>query len=214
MSPDIASKIEQLWRRFQDRESRHNWASSHLSTNLAAQIFSLREARGWTQTELAEAAGMAQSRISLLEDPSYEKFSLTTLKRLATAFDVVFVGRFVTFSEMLAWSTNLTPERLAPREFVKDRPPAAVAEERPLVREANPNVMLGEAQALRRTQIQGGPLDAGQSVTALGPGDAIVVKAAMGKLLGQPQRNEPIRESALNGRQPARREREQALFMS
>jgi transcriptional regulator with XRE-family HTH domain len=123
MLSDINSKREQLWHRFQDKESRDNWSASHLGTSLSAQIFSLREDRDWTQRELADMVGMAQSRISLLEDPDYERFTVATLKRLASAFDVAFVGRFVPFSEMLEWATDMTPERLAPREFKRDIPP-------------------------------------------------------------------------------------------
>lgn len=123
MSSDIASKIEQLWARFQKKPNRDRWAESHLSTTLAAQIFSLRESRGWTQATLAKKVGMAQSRISLLEDPSYDKFSTATLKRLASAFDVVFVGRFVSYSEMLEWSSNLTQKKLAPPPFEQDMMP-------------------------------------------------------------------------------------------
>jgi transcriptional regulator with XRE-family HTH domain len=81
---------------------------------------STREARHWTQTDLAKEVGMAQSRISLLEDPSYEKFSLTTLKRLASAFDVALIVRFVPFSELAQWSTNITPGLLAPVRFEDD----------------------------------------------------------------------------------------------
>lgn len=125
MSSDINSKIEQIWHRFQDKKRRDAWASSHLGTSLAAQIFNLREARGWTQKRLADEVGMAQSRISLMEDPDYEKFNVSTLKRLASAFDVVFVGRFAPFSEMLDWSTKLTPDKLAPRPFTEDRMPGS-----------------------------------------------------------------------------------------
>jgi hypothetical protein len=56
-----------------------------------------------------------------MEDPSYESFSLATLKRLASAFDVAFVGRFVAFSELVDWATNLTAEHLAPPEFGCDQ---------------------------------------------------------------------------------------------
>lgn len=146
MLSDISSKIAQIWTRFQKKENRDAWAASHLGTSLAAQILSLREARGWTQKELAERAGMAQSRISVLEDPDYEKFSLSTLKRIASAFDVVFVGRFVTFGEMLEWAIDPSPARLAPVSFENDRKPQLGRDKR-LLTQGPPAAMLGRRQS-------------------------------------------------------------------
>jgi len=41
----------------------------------------LREKEGWTQKQLAQKAGMSQSRISALEDPNYENYEIGTFKR-------------------------------------------------------------------------------------------------------------------------------------
>jgi transcriptional regulator with XRE-family HTH domain len=79
----------------------------------------MREGRGWSQGKLAEEVGMAQPRISLLEG-GYEKYSLTTLKRIASTFDVAVVVRFVPFSELVDWVANLSEGRLAPVEFAND----------------------------------------------------------------------------------------------
>jgi len=68
---------------------------------------------------------MLQPRIAVLEDPSYEKHSLTSLKRIAFAYDVALVVRFVSFSELLGWATDLTPEKLAPPSFKDDMPEGA-----------------------------------------------------------------------------------------
>ena len=57
---------------------------------LAFQLNLMREARGWTQEELARRCDMAQETISRLEDPNYGRYTLKTLKRLAKTFDVVF----------------------------------------------------------------------------------------------------------------------------
>ena len=94
--------------------------SKHLSESIAAQINATRKARGWTQSDLAKKSGMAQNRISVLEDNDYENTSLTTLKRLASAFDVALVVRFVPFSEGLEWASNMTADKLAPRKFEED----------------------------------------------------------------------------------------------
>lgn len=56
---------------------------------------------------------MAQGTISRLENPDYGKYTLTTLKRLAAAFDVALVVRFAPFGELLTWADELSPEALA-----------------------------------------------------------------------------------------------------
>lgn len=117
MSDDINLLRKQVWKSLSDREYRDTFVDSHIATNLAAQIYALREAQGWTQAKLAERAGMAQGRISVMENPSYDQFSLSTLKRLRAAFDVALVVRFVPFSEFADWIVNLTPESLAPPNF-------------------------------------------------------------------------------------------------
>lgn len=80
----------------------------------------MRTRREWTQTDLAERTGMAQTRISVLEDPNYENFSIMTLKRLASAFDVALIVRFVPFSELVNWVVSLSPQDLAVRSFEDD----------------------------------------------------------------------------------------------
>jgi transcriptional regulator with XRE-family HTH domain len=109
-----------LWEKFKDKAYRDGFVASHLANNIAAQIFSTRELRGLTQTELAEMAGMAQARISVMEYSGYENFSVKTLKRLASALDVALVVRFVPFSELADYATNITPDKVAVREFKSD----------------------------------------------------------------------------------------------
>jgi transcriptional regulator with XRE-family HTH domain len=66
----------------------------------------MRDNEPWSQQELAEKVGMTQNRISLLENPYKAKPTLTTLKRIAAAFDVALVVRFVPFSELVKWVTG------------------------------------------------------------------------------------------------------------
>src|SRR5262249_31523322 len=68
---------------------------------IAQQIRALREQRGWTQATLAGKAQMKQSRISTLEDPNYSSWSVTTLKRLARAFDVALAVEFRAYGKRL-----------------------------------------------------------------------------------------------------------------
>lgn len=116
----INLKLNAIWRKLQNKEYRSSFVSSQISNTIAAQIFSLREARGWKQAEVAAKAGMKQSRISDLEDPNYENYETRTLVKLASAFDVGLVVRFVPFSELAKWSANLSPRDFLPTEFNKD----------------------------------------------------------------------------------------------
>src|SRR5688572_15007518 len=101
MSGLISSTVTKLWKKMRNKEYRDSFVAADLSNTVAAQIHSLREKHEWTQSQLAEKTGMKQSRISALEDPDYENFEIKTLRRLAAAFDVGLMVRFVPFSELL-----------------------------------------------------------------------------------------------------------------
>jgi transcriptional regulator with XRE-family HTH domain len=76
---------------------------SHISKALAFQVRSLREKEGWSQQRLAERICSNQNAIYRSENPNYGKQTLTTLKKIAAAFDVALVVRFVPFSELVDW---------------------------------------------------------------------------------------------------------------
>jgi transcriptional regulator with XRE-family HTH domain len=99
--------------------------AAHISNTVTSQIFMLREARGWTQKDLAQRAGMAQSRISALEDPNYENFEIGTLKRVASALDVALTVRYIPFSELATWTAELSTDKLLIPDFANDKLPAA-----------------------------------------------------------------------------------------
>ena len=110
----------QIIESLKDKDVREYYVAEHIAEGLAFQVKALREARGWTQAELGQRAKMAQERISQLEDPNYGKPTLSTLRRLAAAFDVALVVRLAPFSELVDWTTHLTPESLAPKDFDND----------------------------------------------------------------------------------------------
>ena len=111
----------QLINKLRNKNYRDSFVSAHIGTNIASQIFAIRNRRRWTQTELADKAGMAQTRISVLEDANYENFSIMTLKRLASAFDVALIVRFVPFGELAEWVVNLSPSSLAVPSFAEEQ---------------------------------------------------------------------------------------------
>lgn len=122
MSESIDSVRLQLWEKMRSKKYRDTFVAAHLSTNIAAQIQTLREARKWTQKELADKAGMSQARISVMENPAYENFTFATLKRLASAFDVAFVARFEAFGALVDWVADISSEKLEVPSFEDDKP--------------------------------------------------------------------------------------------
>ena len=109
-------KRQQILRSLENREYRREFAAD-VGTGLAFQVRLLREARGWTQEQLAHQMGKRQETICQWENPNYGRYTLKTLNELAAAFDVALLVRFAPFSELVDWSINLTPERLAPVSF-------------------------------------------------------------------------------------------------
>jgi transcriptional regulator with XRE-family HTH domain len=133
-----------LARKFQDKAYRDGFVGAQLSDGIAAQIALLRERVGMSQAQLAEAAGMKQSRISVLENPSYEGVNTTTLKRIAAAFDVALIVRFVPFSELLNWAVNFDEDQLAPSSYSRD-PAFQRSADAPLDRERPENLQAAES---------------------------------------------------------------------
>lgn len=109
----ISAKYGQILESLKDKEYRDLYVAEHIVQGLAFQIRETREARRWTQGQLGQRTGMAQERVALLENPDYGKFTLTTLKRLASAFDVALSVRFVPFSGLLELTADISLEDLA-----------------------------------------------------------------------------------------------------
>lgn len=103
---------QQIVSKLTNKEYRDIFVSEQINTGLAFQIRAMREQRGWTQAELGDKAGMAQSRVSIMEDANYSRFSLTTLKRLASAFDVALTVRFEPFSKLVDHFVDLDSSSL------------------------------------------------------------------------------------------------------
>jgi transcriptional regulator with XRE-family HTH domain len=102
-------------------EVRHLYVDSSIRHLLAMQLRSMREAMGWRQDELGQKAEMKQSAIARLEDPRYSSMTLSTLKRLAKAFDVALIVRFAPFSEFISWTVGIDEPRLSPPSFVEEQ---------------------------------------------------------------------------------------------
>jgi transcriptional regulator with XRE-family HTH domain len=109
------------------QDARSRFIESNLSKYLAYQIRAMREQKDWNQMDLGGRVGMNQNAISRLENPFYGKHTLTTLKRLAKAFDVALVVRFAPFTELADWISGaprlvdgLNQEALNVPEYARD----------------------------------------------------------------------------------------------
>lgn len=109
---------ERLSNEFADAEYAHAYMESHAVSRLAAQIYSLRKQRGWSQEELAKRAGIAQERISKIESADFDSLTMKTLRNFSHAFDVNLHISFEPFSEGILDVINSTPSQLQvkPRE--------------------------------------------------------------------------------------------------
>jgi transcriptional regulator with XRE-family HTH domain len=116
----MSELIEILKPEFQDKEYRDAYAEDCLNTMIASQIKALREQRQMTQKQLADATGMGQPRIPVLEDASYENWSVNTLKRLARAFDVALSVKFESFSHVIEDFENMNRDSLCRPTFAED----------------------------------------------------------------------------------------------
>jgi len=90
---------------------RARFVESHISKTLAFQTRALREKEGWSQQSLAEKIGSNQNAVYRAENPNYGKQTTTTLKKIAAAFDVALIVRFVPFSELTDWVSG-TPRTI------------------------------------------------------------------------------------------------------
>ncbi len=96
-----------LWSRLRrGPEARARFVESHLNKSMAFQVRGMRDRERWSQEELAQRVGMNQNAISRLENPSYGKATITTLKRIARVFDVALMIQFVPFSRLTYWVTG------------------------------------------------------------------------------------------------------------
>lgn len=106
-----------LWNYLTDENFRREYKAEHARSGIAYQIRAMRDARGWSQSDLAKKAGKSQSNIARLEDPDYGKFSVQTLLEIADAFDVWLSVEFVSFKTGLARTANRSPSILNAEPF-------------------------------------------------------------------------------------------------
>jgi len=98
--------------KFADADVAHAYVDEFLNVSIATQIKVLREQREMTQQQLADAAGMKQERISVLENVNYSSWSINPLRKLARALGVRLKVSFETFGSYFPEFNNFSREDL------------------------------------------------------------------------------------------------------
>jgi transcriptional regulator with XRE-family HTH domain len=112
---------------FEDKAYRDAFTSAGVSNRLAFQIFAMREQRGWSQEMLATKADTVQPVVSRWEKPGH-KFTLATLKKIASAFDVGLVVGFVPLSQLAKWHAGIRPGTLEVPSYEDEKQAEELAE--------------------------------------------------------------------------------------
>ena len=84
------------------------------------KIRAMRDPRDMSQGELGQMAGIAQPWVSKLENPSNGTLTISTLLKLASAFDMASYIDFVPFSELLRRASDLSNESFEVPSFDGD----------------------------------------------------------------------------------------------
>lgn len=86
-----------------DLEFRAHYALLDLAEKISEQIKTIREAKGFSQKQLAVMLNTQQPQVSRLEDPLYSRYSLLTLAKVA---DVLGVELKVSIEPRLVFKTQ------------------------------------------------------------------------------------------------------------
>jgi transcriptional regulator with XRE-family HTH domain len=73
-----------------------------------------------SQKDLARHLGTSQSAVYRLENPRYDRHSVSTLKKIAEFFDVGLIVRFAAFSEIAAWALAMSDQAIDIPDFDRD----------------------------------------------------------------------------------------------
>jgi transcriptional regulator with XRE-family HTH domain len=106
----VSTKSKLIQKLRKRKDYREAFVASQISTGIPFQIRALRKQFNWSQKDLAEATQMLQPRICAMEQAGYGDFTLSTLKKLASAFDVGLLVRFAPFGELVNWADNFSPD--------------------------------------------------------------------------------------------------------
>lgn len=128
-------------------EARTAYIKAKIGISVPSQIRALRiKSEMPRQADLAKAAGLHQSRISMFETPGAANITLETLSRLAAAFKVGLIVKFVPMSEMLRSENDYSQDAFSVLPIEKDYDfidPSAIWREQSYTRNAGGASQLG-----------------------------------------------------------------------
>jgi len=111
---------EVLLEKLTNQAYRDAFISEEIDIGIPMQLRAMREARGWNQKYVAEKMDTKQPRFSVMEAPGYGNFSLNTLKKIASIFNVGLIVSFVPYSEMIDFVEGFGPKRLTIPSFADE----------------------------------------------------------------------------------------------
>jgi transcriptional regulator with XRE-family HTH domain len=103
------------------RDYREAYAEAFANEVLATQIQMLRKQRGLTQAQLGERIGSNQGRISVYEDEEYGRWSLDTLRKIASEFGLWVKISFESYSTLVAEAAQFDAHNLLRNGFEEDQ---------------------------------------------------------------------------------------------
>lgn len=113
-------KSEELIEAFRDRDYRETYAEDFLNTCVATQIRVLREQRGLTQAQLAQAIGTKQTAISRMENVNNTARNIGTLLKIAFQLGCRLKVSFETFGSLIEECVDFSRESLQRPSFEQD----------------------------------------------------------------------------------------------
>jgi transcriptional regulator with XRE-family HTH domain len=113
-------RSEELVEAFRDKEYRESYAEDFLNTYIATQIRVLREQRGLTQTQLAEAIGTKQTAISRMENVNNAARNIGTLLKIAFQLGCRLKVSIETFGTLIDEIAQFSRESLQRPSFEQD----------------------------------------------------------------------------------------------
>ena len=117
----FTARLRRFAQELKNRNARRHYVESYVKAGLPLQVRTMRQDREWNQTILAEKIGTTQNAVSRLESPRSNTPTIRTLLKIAKAFDVALVVRFMRFSDYAKLISSEHTESIAVPDFANDK---------------------------------------------------------------------------------------------
>lgn len=101
------------------KQERYELLARRIPQIIAIQVRLMRQERGWTLKETATRADLSWPTICKIEHARMP-LSLSTLQKLAAAFEVALIVRFCSWGELVISGLDISVRELCPTPFTKD----------------------------------------------------------------------------------------------